>query len=75
MIFFLVPETKQRTLEELDYVFAVPTRTHAKYQLTQSLPYFVKRWVLLQKSATLQPLYSFDTIKAEASDVSSGPKE
>ena len=23
MIFFLVPETKQRTLEELDYIFAV----------------------------------------------------
>ncbi|KAH6663700.1 sugar transporter [Halenospora varia] len=67
MIFFLVPETKQRTLEELDYVFAVPTRTHAKYQLTKSLPYFVKRWVLLQKSATLEPLYSFDTIKMDAS--------
>ena len=74
MIFFVVPETKQRTLEELDYVFAVPTRTHAKYQLTKSLPYFLKRWVLLQKSATLQPLYSFDTIEAEASDVSSGSK-
>jgi hypothetical protein len=74
MIFFVVPETKQRTLEELDYVFAVPTRTHAKYQLTKYLPYFVKRWVLLQKSATLQPLYSFDTIEAEASDASSDPK-
>jgi hypothetical protein len=74
MIFFVVPETKQRTLEELDYVFAVPTRTHATYQLTKSLPYFLKRWVLLQKSATLQPLYTFDTIEAEASDASSGPK-
>lgn len=57
MIFFLVPETKQRTLEELDYVFAVPTRVHAKYQLTQSLPYFWKRWVLRRKTATLKPLY------------------
>jgi hypothetical protein len=72
MIFFLVPETKQRTLEELDYVFAVPTRTHAKYQLTKALPYFVKRWVLFQKSTTLVPLYSFDGIEAEVgtSDVS-----
>ena len=26
MIFFLVPETKQRTLEELDYIFAVSTQ-------------------------------------------------
>lgn len=35
LIFLFLPETKQRTLEELDYIFAVPTRTHAKYQLTQ----------------------------------------
>lgn len=39
MIFLWVPETKQRTLEELDYVFAVPTRTHIHYQLRQALPY------------------------------------
>lgn len=38
MIFLFVPETKQRTLEELDYVFAVPTRTFMKYQLTKTLP-------------------------------------
>ncbi|KAE9366242.1 hypothetical protein N431DRAFT_562845 [Stipitochalara longipes BDJ] len=73
LIFLFVPETKQRTLEELDYVFAVPTRTHAKYQLTKTLPYFVKRWVLFQKSATLEPLYSFDEV--DASDSSSGSKE
>lgn len=33
MIFFWVPETKQRTLEELDYIFAVPTRKFGAYQL------------------------------------------
>jgi hypothetical protein len=60
MIFFFVPETKQRTLEELDYVFAVPTRTHMKYQVTKSLPYFIKRWIFLRKSAKLEPLYTFD---------------
>jgi MFS family permease len=38
MIFLFVPETKQRTLEELDYVFAVPTRKHMSYQLTKALP-------------------------------------
>ena len=73
MIFFLVPETKQRTLEELDYVFVVPTRTHAKYQLTKALPYFFKRWILLQKNASLEPLYSFDKVEVETSDISSGP--
>ena len=60
LIFFFVPETKQRTLEELDYVFAVPTRTHAKYQLTQALPWWFKRYVLRQKNAVLAPLYHFE---------------
>ena len=38
-IFFFLPETKERTLEELDYVFGVPTRQHAKFQHTQVLPW------------------------------------
>lgn len=38
MIFLWLPETKQRTLEELDYVFAVPTRKHMHYQVTKALP-------------------------------------
>lgn len=50
-------ETKQKTLEELDYVFAVPTLTFAKYQLTEALPYWFKRWILFQRKATLRPLY------------------
>lgn len=41
-IFLWVPETKLLTLEELDYVFAVPTTKFIKYQLNVSLPYFVK---------------------------------
>ena len=65
MIFLWVPETKQRTLEELDYVFAVPTRTHMHYQLTKALPYFIKRWVFLNKSAHLEPLYKFDSIAVD----------
>jgi sugar porter (SP) family MFS transporter len=68
MIFFLVPETKQRTLEELDYIFAVPTRVFMKYQLTKTLPYWFKRWVLFNKSATLEPLYQFDKVEAYSSD-------
>jgi sugar porter (SP) family MFS transporter len=60
MIFLFVPETKQRTLEELDYVFAVPTRSHMKYQVTKVLPYWFKRYLLFQMSAKLEPLYRFD---------------
>src|SRR5437588_413272 len=60
MIFFFVPETKQRTLEELDYVFAVPTRQFGRYQVSKALPYWFKRYILRKKSATLEPLYKFD---------------
>jgi hypothetical protein len=60
MIFLFVPETKQRTLEELDYVFAVPTRTHMHYQLFKALPWWFKRYILFQKNAKLEPLYHFD---------------
>ncbi|KAH6623780.1 hypothetical protein F5144DRAFT_615477 [Chaetomium tenue] len=66
MIFFWVPETKQRTLEELDYVFAVPTRRFGAYQLTEALPWFVKRWVFWQRGAELRPLYQFDQQKKRA---------
>lgn len=66
MIFFLLPETKQRSLEELDYVFAVPTRTHSKYQLTKALPWWFKRWVLFQKDAYCPELYKFDEIEHNA---------
>jgi len=60
MIFFWVPETMQRTLEELDWVFGVPTRKFAKYQLTVALPWWFKRYVFLQRSATKEPLYQFE---------------
>jgi MFS family permease len=61
MIFFWVPETKERTLEELDYIFAVPVRTFAKYQVGTALPWWFKRWVLFRKNATLRPLYQFES--------------
>jgi hypothetical protein len=61
MIFLWVPETKQRTLEELDYIFAVPTRIHIRYQLKTALPWWIKRYVLMRKGPGLEPLYHFDS--------------
>lgn len=58
MIFFWVPETKQKTLEELDYVFAVPTSKFASYQSTKALPWWFKRYIMMNKKATLEPLYT-----------------
>ncbi|KAJ9149440.1 Hexose transporter [Pleurostoma richardsiae] len=75
MIFFWVPETKQRTLEELDYVFAVPTRVFMKYQLTKALPWWIRRYVLFRKDAKLEPLYHFDRVDHHESDRDSGADE
>lgn len=49
MIFCFVRETKQLTLEELDQVFSVPTKTFIGYELKVWLPYFIKRHVLRKK--------------------------
>jgi hypothetical protein len=40
---------------------AVPVRTHANYQVTKFLPYFIKKYVLFRRNAKLAPLYQFDT--------------
>ncbi|KAK1988157.1 hypothetical protein LZ30DRAFT_777020 [Colletotrichum cereale] len=57
LIFLFVPETKKKSLEELDYVFGVPTRRHASYQLGTVLPWWTKRYVLQRKGAACPPLY------------------
>lgn len=59
MIFFLVPETKKRTLEELNFIFAIPTRTFASYQINVVVPWVVRRWLLCDKRAKLAPLNRF----------------
>ncbi|KYK54112.1 Sugar/inositol transporter [Drechmeria coniospora] len=62
MIFLWVPETMQRTLEELDWVFAVPTTTFMKYQVTQTIPWFFKKYLFFQRHATREPLYHFEKV-------------
>jgi hypothetical protein len=38
-IFLFVPETKERTLEEINYIFGVPVLRHASFQLFEVAPY------------------------------------
>ncbi|KAI7160226.1 MFS transporter [Hortaea werneckii] len=57
VIFFVVPETKKRTLEELDFVFGVPTTKHAAYQLRVWLPWWIRRYIFWQRRAVLESLY------------------
>ena len=59
----ILSETKQRTLEELDYVFALPTSRHMSYQIKEFLPYWIRRYVLFQK-VELKPLYNFDEVES-----------
>lgn len=80
MILFWVPETKQRSLEELDWVFALPTSRFARYQVEKAIPYFIRRWIFFDRKATLEPLYTFEKSHrvervSETKDVSDGDKK
>ncbi|KAF2867091.1 sugar transporter-like protein [Massariosphaeria phaeospora] len=56
MIFCFVRETKQLTLEEIDQVFSVPTKSYLNYELKTALPYFIKHTILRQNIAKPPPL-------------------
>ncbi|KAJ5619038.1 Major facilitator superfamily domain general substrate transporter [Penicillium lagena] len=53
LIFRFMPETKWRSLEEIDYVFGVPIRTHAKPQLTKVLPWWVNWYIFMDEGCRL----------------------
>jgi hypothetical protein len=61
-----LPESKQRTLEELDHAFGVPTRRHISYQVGTVLPWWFRRWILFKKDEICLDLY-------EVADVSTSP--
>lgn len=46
LIFIFVPETTGKTLEEINYIFGVPTRKHADYQLREVLPWWLDNFIL-----------------------------
>ncbi|OTA94756.1 hypothetical protein M434DRAFT_29593 [Hypoxylon sp. CO27-5] len=68
VIFLIVPETKQRTLEELDYIFGVPTSKHIAYQIKTWLPWWIKRYIFFQRDAKLKPLYQLEGYSARHHD-------
>lgn len=64
LVLLFMPETKNKTLEELDQVFSVPTHVHAAYGLRQ-VPYFFRRY-LLRQSVKPEKLYQRDdTVDAD----------
>lgn len=60
LVFFLVPETKMRTLEELDGVFSISTRRFIRYQTKEYLPWWTKRYLLGNQK--------LDLVRLEAED-------
>lgn len=56
--YFLLPETKNLTLEELDTVFSVGNRPHASYYRNK-LPWYVQKNILRKDVAPMPPLYDF----------------
>ncbi|KAL5523633.1 hypothetical protein ACEPAG_7806 [Sanghuangporus baumii] len=65
LILLFVPETKALSLEELDQVFSVPTRTHATYQLI-ALPRNIKKYIFRMKVEDVPPLYQHEGEKPSA---------
>ncbi|KAF2708535.1 hypothetical protein K504DRAFT_381497, partial [Pleomassaria siparia CBS 279.74] len=56
LVLLFMPETKGKTLEELDQVFSIPTNIHAAYGLRQ-IPYFFKRYILRWREVEPVGLY------------------
>ena len=59
-------ETKRLTLEELDQVFSVPVRDFSRYQVTEVLPYFIKRWIFFRREVRLRPFYPWELEREES---------
>ncbi|KAL2404793.1 Glucose transporter GlcP [Exophiala dermatitidis] len=56
LVFLFVPETRLKTLEELDEVFSIPTQAFIRYQVGECLPWLIRRHILREKNADLPPL-------------------
>lgn len=67
--YFLLPETKNLTLEELDMVFGVTNRKHA-YYYWKKLPWYFKKSILRQDVTPMPELYQFDNAVADAGEKS-----
>lgn len=67
--YFLLPETKNLTLEELDMVFGVTNRKHA-YYYWKRLPWYFKKSILRQDVTPMPELYQLDNPVADAGEKS-----
>lgn len=74
--YFLLPETKNLTLEELDMVFGITNRQHAAYYL-KKLPWYFRKFIGMDVEP-FPELYQFDNAsggKSAGGDAGSGKEK
>ena len=61
IVWLFVPGTVEvATLEEMNYIFGVPTKRHVQYQINDVLPWVVRRCTPGQSNKGLIPLYTWN---------------
>ena len=53
--YFLLPETKNLTLEELDVVFNIGDKEHLKYY-SEKFPWYMEKYILRKDAPPMEPL-------------------
>ncbi|GAB7352861.1 hypothetical protein MBLNU459_g3463t1 [Dothideomycetes sp. NU459] len=66
-VLLFLPETKSRSLEELDAVFSVSTRAQMKHGL-QEVPFFFNKYIL-RRDVKLAPLIDFEAAHRNDADL------
>ena len=67
LVWLFVPGTAQvTTLEEMNYIFGVPTRRHVRYQVFKVLPWAIKRIVPGIVAGHLNTLYTWNRWRGQA---------
>ena len=72
LVFVLVEETKRRSLEELDQIFAASKMSFIKFQVGKNAPWLFKRWVLGRRNEEKPSFYNDMTKMGRAEIVSQG---
>ncbi|KAJ4375227.1 hypothetical protein N0V83_002313 [Neocucurbitaria cava] len=69
--YFLLPETKNLTLEELDTVFDVGNREIATYY-SRKLPWYMHKYVLRKELEPMEPLFQFHVESSSSRHIDEG---